>query len=99
VASVTERCPTRVELNDVQVRRLDSRPHGTNVAERHYDCDLENGHEGPHASLGQPSNDAEWWIYWTLSASEIREVAACPAIRPVARGACGGLRRTSMSSL
>jgi hypothetical protein len=82
VASVTERCPARVELGDMQVRWLDSRPRGTNVAEHHYDCDLENGHDGPHASLGQHGDKTEWWIYWTLSASEIREVSACPAIQP-----------------
>ena len=50
---MTERCPARAELGDIQVSWLDSRPHGTNVAEQHYDCDLENGHQGAHASLGE----------------------------------------------
>jgi hypothetical protein len=81
-ASPGERCPARVELGDVQVAWLNERPSGANVAEpRHY-CDLEVGHDGPHADLGQPGTETEWWVYWTLSTSEIREVNGCPTVRP-----------------
>lgn len=29
--------------------------------------------------MGQQAGDTEWWVHWTLSASEIMECQRCPA--------------------
>jgi hypothetical protein len=84
VAIVThsgERCPARVELGDTQVEWLGSRPYAGHQVRRHHDCVLEVGHDGPHGSLGQQGDEIEWWIRWTLNASEIVKTEVCPAIR------------------
>lgn len=78
VAAVTTgRCLARFELDDAQRAQL-SRD-GTDVV-RVLRCELEHDHPGPHACLGGRA-DAEWWVLWTLRASEINPLRMCPAKR------------------
>jgi hypothetical protein len=71
-------CVARVVLTDDQVAWLDARPHGAHEVRAQPCCALENGHRGPHAAMGQQANRVEWWIRWTLQASEIVETHICP---------------------
>jgi hypothetical protein len=43
-------------------------------------CELQRNHDGPHAALGQTTVASEdWWVRWTLRASEIVPLARCGA--------------------
>ena len=45
-------------------------------------CSLQPGHPGPHASMMQSSGadpDVEYWMRWTLRASEITVLPNCEA--------------------
>jgi hypothetical protein len=77
VFSPGERCPARIELSDFQLLWLKRRPYGAHGARRHHECQLEFRHDGPHGSLGQQSEDVEWWIRWTLTSSAIEQVREC----------------------
>lgn len=74
-------CASRIELDADQVRWLASLPMPAHGLERVLSCNLDQGHAGPHASLGQYSRDTEWWVQWTLSVSEINPIPACPVTR------------------
>jgi hypothetical protein len=81
-ASPGERCPARVKLGDVQVAWLNERPNGANMAEPATTAISKPGTAGLTPTSGQPGTETEWWVYWTLSASEILEVNGCPVVRP-----------------
>lgn len=74
-----ERCPARIELSDFQLHWLKRRPYALHHVRRHHECRLEFRHDGPHADLGQQSEELEWWVRWTLSASAVEQTQACPA--------------------
>ncbi|MFF5290316.1 winged helix-turn-helix domain-containing protein [Paractinoplanes globisporus] len=76
-----DRCPARVELDAAQLAWLDQLPHPGHELVRVLRCELENTHVGPHAGLGQHAGDTEWWVRWTLVASEINPLRMCPAQR------------------
>lgn len=76
-----DRCPARIELSDVQVHWLKRRPYAAHQVRRHHDCSLEFRHDGPHAALGQQGHEIEWWLRWTLIASAVEQVNACPTPR------------------
>jgi hypothetical protein len=42
----------------------------------HHECDLETGHPGPHAALGQQGTGGEWWLHWATP--QIVETHICP---------------------
>jgi hypothetical protein len=71
-------CVARIRLGEDEVAWLDERPHAAHEVKPHPSCALEAGHPGPHAALGQQGVDVEWWIRWTLDASEIVETHICP---------------------
>ena len=43
-------------------------------------CQLEFRHDGPHADLGQQSDEVEWWVRWTLTSSAVEQLTACAAV-------------------
>jgi hypothetical protein len=74
-----DRCLARIQLDTDEVTWLATRPFKAHEVKPHPYCELEFGHPGPHAALGQQGNDIEWWVRWTLTASEILEEKACEA--------------------
>jgi hypothetical protein len=74
-------CPARITLGAAQLAFLDGLPAGAPSVQSELACELEQGHEGSHAALGQQVDTTMWWIQWTLSASEINPYTWCPAHR------------------
>jgi DNA-binding transcriptional regulator YhcF (GntR family) len=85
VATVTaidaSRCPARIELDATQLAWLDQLPRPGHELVRVLRCELEHSHSGAHAGLGQHAGGTEWWVQWTLHASEINPYGMCPASR------------------
>ena len=72
-------CPARITLDAGQLAFLDGLPVGAPSVQSELGCELELGHGGSHAALGQQVEATMWWIQWTLSASEINPYTWCPA--------------------
>ncbi|GIE05058.1 hypothetical protein [Paractinoplanes durhamensis] len=72
-------CPARVTLDAAQMAFFDGLPTKAPSVQAELGCELEQGHEGSHAALGQQVDTTMWWIQWTLSASEINPYTWCPA--------------------
>lgn len=72
-------CLGRIWLGRGQVTWLADRPCAAHQVPRQMCCELELGHDGPHAALGQQCEEGDWWIRWTLAASEVVEAGHCPA--------------------
>jgi hypothetical protein len=73
-------CPGLVELTDVEIAWLDHLYGAVNeVAGRHY-CELETGHAGRHAALGQRDVRGDWWVWWAEDdgSREILLMDPCP---------------------
>lgn len=74
-------CPARITLDAAQLAFFDGLPTEAPSVQSELGCELECGHEGSHAALGQQVGSTMWWIQWTLSASEINPYTWCPAGR------------------
>lgn len=74
-------CPARVTLDAAQLAFFNGLPTEAPSVQSELGCELERGHEGSHAALGQQVETTMWWIQWTLSASEINPYTWCPAPR------------------
>ncbi|MEU4235949.1 hypothetical protein [Actinoplanes sp. NPDC026619] len=72
-------CPARVTLDAAQLAFFNDLPAKAPSVQSELGCELEQGHEGSHAALGQQVAETMWWIQWTLSASEINPYTWCPA--------------------
>jgi hypothetical protein len=72
-------CPARITLDAAQLAFFDGLPAEAPSVQTELGCELELGHEGSHAALGQQVEATMWWIQWTLSASEINPYTWCPA--------------------
>ena len=72
-------CPARITLDAAQLAFFNRLPAEAPSVQSELGCELEQGHEGSHAALGQQVETTMWWIQWTLSASEINPYAWCPA--------------------
>jgi len=72
-------CPARITLDAAQLSFFDSLPAEAPSVQSELGCELERGHEGSHAALGQQVDATMWWVQWTLSASEINPYTWCPA--------------------
>lgn len=70
-------CPARITLDAAQLAFFNELPTDAPSVQSELGCELELGHEGSHAALGQQVDDTMWWIQWTLSASEINPYAWC----------------------
>ncbi|GAA4259714.1 hypothetical protein [Dactylosporangium darangshiense] len=81
---VPSRCLARLQLSAEETEWLTNRPHGAHEVPAEQCCHLEMGHLDAHAAMAQQSKEAEWWVRWTLSASEIVVMAGCPALAPTA---------------
>lgn len=75
-------CIARVALDETEVEWLSVRPYAAHEVKSTLYCDLEAGHAGTHAALGQQGNQIEWWVLWTLRAFEIVERQVCAAEAP-----------------
>ncbi|MEV4709252.1 hypothetical protein [Actinoplanes sp. NPDC049316] len=75
-------CPARITLDAAQIAFFGSLPAEAPSLQSELRCELEQGHEGSHAALGQQVGETMWWIQWTLSASEINPYTWCPAREP-----------------
>jgi hypothetical protein len=73
------RCLAKVQLDDAEREWLEFRPYAANEVPPTLSCDLEADHPGPHASNAQQGDRIEWWVHWTLRASEITQQRACGA--------------------
>jgi hypothetical protein len=89
VNDMPSRCLARLQLRAEEIEWLTNRPHGAHEVPAEQCCDLEMGHADAHAALGQQSKEAEWWVRWTLSASEIAVLTGCPAHTTTAVDRCG----------
>jgi hypothetical protein len=74
-------CPARITLDAAQLAFFDGLPTAAPSLQTELGCELEQGHEGSHAALGQQVDTTMWWLQWTLSASEINPYTWCPAHR------------------
>jgi hypothetical protein len=72
-------CPARITLDAAQLAFFDGLPTAAPSVQSELGCELERGHEGSHAALGEQVESTMWWIQWTLSASEINPYTWCPA--------------------
>ena len=72
-------CPARITLDAAQLTFFDGLPADAPSVQTELGCELELGHEGSHAALGQQVEATMWWIQWTLSASEINPYTWCAA--------------------
>jgi hypothetical protein len=72
-------CPARITLDAAQLAFFNGLPAEAPSVQSGLGCELERGHEGSHAALGQQVDTTMWWIQWTLSASEINPYTWCPA--------------------
>jgi hypothetical protein len=72
-------CPARITLDAAQLTFFSDLPAEAPSVQSELGCELERGHEGSHAALGQQVEETMWWIQWTLSASEINPYTWCPA--------------------
>lgn len=72
-------CPARITLGAAQLAFFDGLPAEAPSVQSELSCELERGHEGSHAALGQQVEATMWWIQWTLTASEINPYTWCPA--------------------
>jgi hypothetical protein len=74
-------CPARITLDAAQLAFFDGLPAEAPSVQSELGCELERGHEGSHAALGQQVDATMWWVQWTLSASEINPYTWCPERR------------------
>src|SRR5690348_7261232 len=72
-------CPARITLDAAQLAFFNGLPTEAPSLQSELGCELERGHEGSHAALGQQVETTMWWIQWTLSASEINPYTWCSA--------------------
>jgi hypothetical protein len=79
-------CPARITLDAAQLAFLGRLPTEAPSVQSELGCELERGHDGSHAALGQQVDATMWWVQWTLSASEINPYTWCPVRRsPIAQ--------------
>jgi hypothetical protein len=83
-------CPARVTLDASQLTFFDALPNKAPTVQSELGCELERGHEGSHAALGQQVDATMWWVQWTLSASEINPYTWCPTECSLFDGHPGG---------
>ena len=70
-------CMALIHLGDREITWLSGMDDAAHeVLEGAY-CELQCGHAGPHASLGQTAGEANWWVRWTLQAWEIVLLPPC----------------------
>ncbi|MEU9886793.1 hypothetical protein [Sphaerisporangium sp. NPDC051011] len=70
-------CCVPVELTAEEVAFLDGLPDGAHTVESVRPCEIQEGHEGVHMSLGQAAkDDVEWWILWDDAGG--REIGVLP---------------------
>ncbi|HEY7272210.1 MAG TPA: hypothetical protein VH502_05715 [Actinoplanes sp.] len=72
------RCAARTDLDPAAVLWLLDRPACTHFFIDIPMCELEAGHDGPHAAFGQQCDEAELWIRWEGNPPQIRETPRCP---------------------
>src|SRR5690349_15965913 len=71
------RCGAKTDLDPDVVLWLLDRPASAYAFINVPMCELEAGHDGPHAALGQQSGDVELWIRWNGSGPEIIDAPRC----------------------
>jgi hypothetical protein len=71
-------CPARITLDAAQLAFFDGLPATAPTVQAELGCELEQGHDGSHAALGQQVDATMWWVQWTLSASEVNPYTWCP---------------------
>ncbi|WP_433728457.1 hypothetical protein ACQP2Y_14985 [Actinoplanes sp. CA-051413] len=71
-------CPARITLDAAQLAFFGELPVPAPSVQSELGCELERGHSGSHAALGQQVEETMWWVQWTLSASEINPYTWCP---------------------
>ncbi|GAA0577234.1 hypothetical protein GCM10010172_72430 [Paractinoplanes ferrugineus] len=81
-------CPARITLDAAQMAFFNGLPTEAPSVQAELGCELEQGHDGSHASLGQQVEDTMWWVQWTLSASEVNPYTWCRPHRSAATGDC-----------
>lgn len=90
--SEPRRCSKLVVLSEREVRLLSEIPHGSTSVDTEFQCELEAGHRGPHAVLGEWSKPVgagrlasgeavTWWVRWEdpTGRRDVVPQATCPA--------------------
>jgi hypothetical protein len=70
-------CPGTLVLTDTEHAMLSALPYPAHELHREHWCELQNGHEDLHHTLGQASLDEAWWLRWDDNGHH-REITALP---------------------
>ena len=82
-------CCVEIELTPEEVAFLDAIPNGANLVEPVRPCEIQEGHAGPHMTLGQAESYDEWWLLWDDSGvREIKVLPHCEVEDPVSTHQC-----------
>lgn len=86
-----QRCSEPISLSEREIRLLSEIPHGSTSIETELRCELEGGHRGPHAALGDFSKPVGagrlasgeavcWWVRWEdpTGRRDVVPQATCP---------------------
>lgn len=68
----------RIDLDTREIEWLDGLPELAHQTPQSVSCRLDLDHDGPHVGLGQTSGEDDYWVRWTLRASEMVSLPACP---------------------
>ncbi len=80
-------CAEPLALSEAEIRTLQARPDPANEIEPVVECELQDGHPGPHLALGQSYGAAaEVWLRWQPGQhpelAEVPEPGFCTAEGP-----------------
>lgn len=70
------------DLTAEEIRHLETLPHAAHMVKSPLECELEDGHAGPHYALAQSddrgADDAtHWWLRWSEGSREWTHEACC----------------------
>ncbi|MGY0065125.1 hypothetical protein ACWY4P_54055 (plasmid) [Streptomyces sp. LZ34] len=71
-----------VELTPEEIQHLSQLPGAAHEVKSPLECELEDGHAGPHCALGQsddldPDDVTHWWLRWSSESREWTHEPTC----------------------
>lgn len=71
-----------VELTPEEIQHLSQLPGAAHEVKSPLECELEDGHAGPHCTLGQsddldPDDITHWWLRWSSESREWTHEPTC----------------------
>jgi hypothetical protein len=71
VSGIPVDCMALIHLGVQEIAWLNEMDGAAHEVQEGAYCELQRGHAGPHAALGQTAGESNWWVHWTLQAWEI----------------------------